>query len=108
MKSSDKELRLTALRLANLNLVMFAAQVSEICFSASALTPAYYSFLFFGNTDFIIYSFKYVLNDSQVRKVPLRSSAIFPGYISLRGGKIAGIHVWKTKKKNKTKQKNNY
>ena len=27
--------------------------------------------------------------------VPIRSSIMLPGYISLSGGKIAGIHVWK-------------
>lgn len=31
--------------------------------------------------------------------VPLRSSTILPGYISLNGGKIAGAHVWKWRKK---------
>lgn len=40
MKSSDKELRLTALRLSDLNEAMFAAHVSDISFSALALKPA--------------------------------------------------------------------
>lgn len=40
MKSSDIELRLINLDLSDLNLFMFIAHVSSICFSASAFTPA--------------------------------------------------------------------
>lgn len=40
MKSSDKELRLTALDLSDKNLAMLAAHVSDISFSALALSPA--------------------------------------------------------------------
>ena len=40
MKSSDKELRLTRLDLSCLNLLMLAVNISLICLSAVALTPA--------------------------------------------------------------------
>lgn len=40
MKSSDKELRLTALILSDLNLAMFSVHVSDICLSTFALKPA--------------------------------------------------------------------